>query len=159
MDSPFAPDPTPRVRTFSAATESSRRDPLTYDATMAGKAFPVIYTEDVPRLAAFYGSLGFEIVYRFPPDDEAGYVSMQRGECTLGVVTIDSPKHLIGIDVGSGPRFEMFVYVDDLDACVERLRSDGTKVFSEPQDMPWGERLSYVADPDGNPVALSQEAG
>ena len=53
----------------------------------------------------------------------------------------------------------MFVYVDDLDACVETLRADGVRIFSEPQDMPWGERLSYVSDPDGNPVALAQAVG
>jgi lactoylglutathione lyase len=125
---------------------------------MPGRAFPVIYTEDVPRLEAFYTVLGFEVVYRFPPDDEAGYVSMQRGESSLGIVTTESPKMLIGVEAGPGPRFEMFVYVDDLDALVERFRGDGTKVFAEPQDMPWGERLAYVADPDGNPVALAQQA-
>ena len=126
---------------------------------MPGRAFPVIYTDDVPRLARFYGSLGFETVYRFPPEDEAGYVSMQRGDSTLGIVTTESPKQLIGVEAGSGPRFEMFVYVDDLDACVDRLRGDGVRVFSEPQDMPWGERLAYVADPDGNPFALAQAVG
>ena len=29
-------------------------------------------------------------------------------------------------------------------------------VLAEPEDMPWGERMAYVSDPDGNPVALAQ---
>jgi hypothetical protein len=30
-----------------------------------------------------------------------------------------------------------------------------TTVLPEPADMTWGERVAYVADPDGNPVALA----
>jgi lactoylglutathione lyase len=118
------------------------------------RAFPVIYTHDVNRLVSFYESLGFAVQYGFPPDDP-GYVGLSRGTSDLGIVTVDSPRELIGIDVGEGPRFEMFIYVDDLDATVNGLREAGTPVLKEPADMPWGERLAYVTDPDGNPVALA----
>jgi lactoylglutathione lyase len=43
------------------------------------------------------------------------------------------------------------VYVDDLDATIAKLRD---RLLREPQDMPWGERIAYVRDPDNNPVAL-----
>jgi lactoylglutathione lyase len=46
--------------------------------------------------------------------------------------------------------------VDDVDAAVERAQGDGAPVLREPQDMPWGERIAHVSDPDGNPVALAQ---
>ena len=49
----------------------------------------------------------------------------------------------------------MFVYVDDVDDAVEGLRATGAAVLREPADMPWGERVAYVSDPDGNPVALA----
>ena len=32
----------------------------------------------------------------------------------------------------------------------------GATVFRKPQDMPWGERVAWVADPEGNPVALAE---
>jgi hypothetical protein len=51
----------------------------------------------------------------------------------------------------------MFIYVDEVDATVDDLRID-TTVLREPADMPWGERVAYVADPDGNPVALAASA-
>ena len=57
--------------------------------------------------------------------------------------------------MGEGPRFEMFIYVEDVDAAIETLRGSGTKVLKDPEDMPWGERIAYVVDPDGNPVALA----
>jgi lactoylglutathione lyase len=57
--------------------------------------------------------------------------------------------------MGAGPRVEMFVYVDDVDTLVTSLRAEGVPVLREPEDMPWGERIATVTDPDGNPVALA----
>jgi lactoylglutathione lyase len=62
---------------------------------------------------------------------------------------------LAGVEPGPGPRHELFVYVDDVDATVTALRDDGGRVLREPADMPWGERVAYVADPEGNVVALA----
>jgi len=56
---------------------------------------------------------------------------------------------------GTAPRFEMFVYVDDVDGTVDRLRRAGTNILRQAEDMPWGERVGYVSDPDGNPVAVA----
>ena len=47
----------------------------------------------------------------------------------------------------------MYVYVDDVDKVVARLRAEEVKVLKDPADMPWGERIATIADPDGNPVA------
>jgi lactoylglutathione lyase len=49
----------------------------------------------------------------------------------------------------------MFVYVEDVDSEVERLRATTSAILCEPASMPWGERVAYVTDPDGNPVALA----
>jgi lactoylglutathione lyase len=65
------------------------------------------------------------------------------------------PEAQLGITVGTAPRFELFVYVDDVEAEVERFRGQGYRVLQEPATMPWGERQAYLADPDGNPVALA----
>ena len=49
----------------------------------------------------------------------------------------------------------MYVYVDDVDGLTETLRGQGIQILREPAIMPWGERLAYIADPDGNPVGLA----
>jgi lactoylglutathione lyase len=122
------------------------------------RAFPVFYARDVASMARFYEWLGFAIVYQFPPDDDdPGYVTMQRGDSSLGITTVASPELLIGVTVGTAPRFEMFVYVEGVDTTVRDLRAAGLSVLKQPQDMPWGERLAYVADPKGNPVALATQ--
>jgi lactoylglutathione lyase len=60
--------------------------------------------------------------------------------------------------MGNGPRFEMYLYVADLDGLVARLRGVGVRVLRDPEDMPWGERIATVADTEGNPVALCAES-
>jgi lactoylglutathione lyase len=79
---------------------------------------------------------------------------MRRGTAELGVVDAGWPAEQYGRPLGTGPRFEMFVYVDDVDRLVTQLRQ-WAPVLREPADMPWGERSAYVCDPNNNPVALA----
>jgi lactoylglutathione lyase len=125
---------------------------------MPERAFPVIYSTDVERSVRFYQHLGFASHFRLPPEGEAGYVGLRRGDYELAIVTTQSPEQLIGVKVGSDPRFEMFVYAD-VDETVAQLRGVDGRVLKGPEDMFWGERVAYVADPDGNPVALAMAAG
>jgi len=122
--------------------------------TQAGRAFPVVYARDVSRTAGFYERLGFERHFQQPAEGEPGYVGLRRGTHELAVVDAAWPQDHYGIETGDGVRFELFVYVADVDAIVEELRAEAP-VLGEPADMPWGERVAYVADPDGNPVALA----
>jgi lactoylglutathione lyase len=120
------------------------------------RAFPVLYATDVETVAAFYAALGFEERVRMPgPDGRAGYLGLQRDAAELAVTTEESPRMLAGVEPGPGPRHELFVYVEDLDTTVSELRRDGAKVLREPAEMPWGERLAFVTDPEGNVVTLA----
>lgn len=125
--------------------------------SVTGRAFPVLYAVDVDRCVRFYLRLGFLEHFRLPADGAAGYVGLSRGAAELAVTTVQSPQQLLGVEVGSQPRFELFLYVDDVDKLVLDLRRDGATVLREPADMPWGERVGYVADPEGNPVALAAQ--
>jgi lactoylglutathione lyase len=123
---------------------------------MSTRAFPVLYAKDVERLAGFYGELGFEEHVRLPsPDGSAGFIGLRRGVAELAITTEDSPRMLAGVEPGPGPRHELFVYVEDVDATVVALREGGATVLREPADMPWGERVGFVADPEGNVVSLA----
>jgi lactoylglutathione lyase len=123
---------------------------------MPGQAFPVIYSADVERSAAFYAALlDFKELFRYPPEGAAGYVGLRRGDDRLGVVAAGWSEERLGIAVGSGPRFELYTYVDVVDDALAAARAAGAPVLREAEDMPWGERVAVVADPDGNPVALA----
>jgi len=42
------------------------------------------------------------------------------------------------------------LYVDDCDAMVAQMKSNGARVLMEPTDMFWGERFARVRDPFGH---------
>jgi lactoylglutathione lyase len=127
---------------------------------MPGQVFPVIYAADVERSAAFYTELlDFQELFRYPPEGEAGYVGLRRGDDRLGVVAAGWSEERLGMAVGSGLRFELYTYVDVVDDALAAARAAGAPVLREPEDMPWGERIAVIADPDGNPVTLAAPVG
>ncbi|MFI5692432.1 VOC family protein [Kribbella sp. NPDC051586] len=124
-------------------------------AQLHRKAFPVLYVTNVSRSVEFYALLGYEQTYQFPLEGDPHYVGLERGDSSLGLSDVSWPEAQLGITVGTAPRFELFVYVDDVEAEVEVFRAAGHRVLQEPATMPWGERQAYLADPEGNPVALA----
>lgn len=120
------------------------------------RAFPVLYAKDVDALAGFYARLGFVETFRLADEQgDAGFMALQRGRAELGITTENSPRRLIGVEPGPGPRHELFVYVEDVDRMIASLRESGAEILKEPADMPWGERTSFVADPEGNLISLA----
>jgi lactoylglutathione lyase len=119
---------------------------------MTTRSFPVIWSRSVSRAQQFYARLGFEETYRRPSEGEPGYVSLRRGDSELGIVSTDWPRDELGIETGGAPRFELYVYVDNVDATMAQFQD---ALLKEAQDMPWGERVGYLRDPDGNPVVLA----
>lgn len=118
------------------------------------RAFPVVYVADVRLSARFYERFGFTVRYSHPNDLDPGYIKLARGVDELAVVDQRSPADLLGAGKGAGYRFEMYVFVDDVDLTIASLPDD-TVILRQPQDMSWGERIAYVSDPDGNPVVLA----
>ena len=122
---------------------------------MPGRAFPVLYARDVETTAAFYESLGLTRHFQLPAEGPAGYVGLKNQLSEMAIVAEQWPNDRYGIPRGPGPSFEMFIYVDDADATFAEFEGHGVTVISSPEDMPWGERVGFVRDPDGNPVAIA----
>jgi lactoylglutathione lyase len=114
--------------------------------------FPILVTADLNAALGFYRDLlGATVTYEFPgPDGVPGYVGLELGSSHLG----------IGRDPEAAAepseRFSLWVYADDCDAAIERLRAARVTIVSEPADQPWGERVARVLDPDGNMVIVGQ---
>lgn len=120
---------------------------------MFQEMFPILSTPDLPRALAFYRDLlGATVSYQFPATGEPGYVGLDLGRSQLGIgAETDAPDAADGTQ----QRFALWVYCDDCDAAVSKLRAAGVPVVEEPADQPWGERMATVTDPDGNKVIIA----
>jgi lactoylglutathione lyase len=123
-------------------------------------AFPIVYVEDLPAALRFYRDLlGFAVNYQFPEEGEPVFVGLDLNGSEIALADVSDPDaaaiHGRPLRPVSGHRFELCVYTEDVDGAVEELRAAGVTVLAEPVDQPWGERLAYVEDPDGNPVMIT----
>jgi lactoylglutathione lyase len=120
---------------------------------MITSLFPIVSTSDLSRALAFYRDLlGGSVTYEFPgPDGEPGYVGLEVGTSHLG---IGRDPAAAGEGGEARRAISLWVYAQDCDAVVERLRAAGVPIVEEPTDQPWGERVARVRDPDGNEVIV-----
>jgi predicted enzyme related to lactoylglutathione lyase len=117
--------------------------------------FPIVTSADLERLLPFYTDvLGGEKVYQFPPEGAAAYVSVRFGKASLGLGHDPEYRRPAGT-----PPICLWLYVDDIVASVEQIRSAGGRITQEPADQPWGEKEARAEDPDGNLLVLGQRAG
>jgi lactoylglutathione lyase len=118
--------------------------------------FPMLSVADLRRTVAFYGDLlGGREAYRFPADEPV-FVTLKLGESEIGLGAVtDRPMHGRPQRPAQGHRIELCVYVDSVDETVAAARRSGVAVVLAPVDQPWGERVAYLEDPDGNLVMLA----
>ena len=121
-----------------------------------GEVFPIINCIDLAATRAWYervlsGTLG----YRFPEAGEADYVTLRigTGQVALGRGTVpalygQTPRPATGHPV------DLCVYVPDLAAVVAAAAGD---VVVPPAEMPWGERVAYLRDPEGTMILVIQD--
>ena len=126
---------------------------------MASKLFPMLSCGDLERSLAFYGDLlGGVETYRFPEQGAPSFIALTVGESSeigLGGVAAE-PLHGQPQRPASGHRVELCVYVDEVDAVFARAGAEGFEPVAGPTDMPWGERVAWITDPDGNLVMLTR---
>ena len=120
--------------------------------------FPIVYARDVERSVRFYrDAFGFEPAFRWPPEGPLEYAFLRLGEQAIGVGQSSAVGPAIGHapDAAAPARFELCIYTDDVDAAAGHLRAIGAQQLHAVQDMPWGERIAYFSDPDGNPIHVA----
>ena len=113
---------------------------------------PIIVTNDLDRLLAFYTELlGARELMRFPDDGPVFYVGLAIGDSELGLSSDAA------VSPGDPGRMLLSIDVADVDALLPRVEGLGGEATSGANDMPWGQRVAHIKDPDGNVVNLTQE--
>lgn len=118
---------------------------------MSATVQPVIATSDLDRLLRFYTELFGAVQFlRVPDDGPMFYVGLSVGNSELGLVVNND------IEGGTSGRMLLSIDVPSVDALLERVEAAGGTVLGPPNDMPWGQRVAHISDPDGNDVNLTQ---
>jgi lactoylglutathione lyase len=121
---------------------------------MATRSMPNIFTRGIEAALVFYrDQLGFTTVYQVPAVGQPEHVVLSRGDSQLALST-DRAIAAVRLEPSSGNAFELIVWYDDVDAEAARLGAAGAPVLVEPYQHAAGHRRAYVADPDGNWLAL-----
>ena len=63
-----------------------------------------------------------------------------------------------GKDMPMPPSWIYYIHVDDVDAAVGRAKSKGAKVMNGPMDVPGGDRIAQLSDPQGVFFAMHSSA-
>jgi lactoylglutathione lyase len=123
-------------------------------------AYTILYVQDVPRSLAFYQE-AFGLQLRF--QHESG----DYGELDTGATRLAFSSRTLMTQLGKNPAaadaaapcFEIAFSTDDVPAAVARAVAAGAALKQAPQDMPWGQTVAYVVDPDGFLVEICTPLG
>ncbi|MFG2099519.1 VOC family protein [Micromonospora echinaurantiaca] len=117
----------------------------------------ILFSEDVPRAAAFYSRLGFTETFRVPTEGEPIHVDLVLDGYKIGIASVASTRNDHGLDpVPEGQRAAVILWTDDTAAAYAELTASGAPALAAPHT--WLDRLliAWTADPDGNPIQLVQ---
>lgn len=125
---------------------------------MATRLIPMLSCGDLERSLVFYRDLlGGAEAYRFPEQGAPEFMALRIGESEIGLGPIPAqPLHGRPQRPATGHRMELCVYVDDVDEVFARAGAAGFETVADPAPTPWGERIAWLADPDGNLVMLTR---
>jgi lactoylglutathione lyase len=121
------------------------------EATQGARlGYVILYVEDLDRAVEFYTAT-FGLAERFKQEL---YAELDTGETTLSLAQRDFVEEHFGVSLpqaGLGTSEVGFVVEKaDVDRVYQRAMGQGVTPVLPPADQPWGQRVSYVRDPDGH---------
>lgn len=114
-----------------------------------------LFVEDVPAAKAFYEDVfGVETVFE---DDSSACVRFDG--LFVNLVSVTAAEELVDAVASrlAGSRFQLSIWVDDVDAVCSALEARGVALLSGPVDREWGMRTATFADPAGHSWEIAQE--
>ena len=119
---------------------------------------PNLYTADMERAVGFYRDLlGGTQTFRTPAEGIPVHVELRIGDVIIALSRREAVPRQGLPEPAAGNPMELVVGCDSTDEAIAALRAAGTPVLVEPHSHPSGHRRAYVADPDGNWIALASK--
>ena len=114
---------------------------------------PVLLVPDVREALAHYRDvLGFEVEAWSGEPTDYGYAS--RDACTIHLGRGERAHP--NAELRPPDLFDVYLYVDDVEALRERARSAGADIVNELVEQPNGDRRCDIRDPEGHMWSFAQ---
>ena len=117
--------------------------------------YTILYVQDVRKTVAFYTAafgLGAKFVH-----ESGDYGELDTGNTCLAfcshAMLRQMGKHPVAADA-KAPCFEIALVTEDVPAALAQALAAGAEKIQDPKQMPWGQTIAYVADPNGFLVEL-----
>lgn len=135
----------------SSKSQTSRAQPETFRARSLSVSLTVKYL--AKSLAWYRDVVGFHVGKTYEREGKLMGARLQAGAVQILINQDDGAK---GLDRVKGEGFSIyFTTTQSVDELAARIKSQGGTLDTEPTDMPWGERVFRVRDPDGFRLAIS----
>lgn len=115
-----------------------------------------LFVEDLQAAKTFYLEVfGVEVLF----EDEAS-VALGFGNIIINLLGVHNALEIV--DPGavatrdSGSRFQLSIWVPDVDAVCLELQKRGVELLAGPRDRPWGMRTANFVDPAGHSWEIGQ---
>jgi catechol 2,3-dioxygenase-like lactoylglutathione lyase family enzyme len=115
-----------------------------------------LFVEDLAAAKIFYQEIfGVRVLF----EDESS-VAVQFENVIVNLLRVTSAGEIVAPGVvanrESGSRFQLSIWVDDVDAVCTELRKRGVRLLAGPMDRPWGMRTANFIDPAGHSWEVGQ---
>jgi catechol 2,3-dioxygenase-like lactoylglutathione lyase family enzyme len=116
-----------------------------------------LFVEDLQAAKAFYVDVfGVPVIF----EDESS-VAVKFENLIVNLLHVESAREIVEPGaVGtrdSGSRFQLSIWVPDVDAVCKELQRRGVKLLTGPRDRPWGLRTANFVDPAGHSWEVGQK--
>jgi catechol 2,3-dioxygenase-like lactoylglutathione lyase family enzyme len=115
-----------------------------------------LFVEDLEAAKAFYRDVfALEVAYE---DENSACVKF--GELIINLLRTDAAKELVEPGAVASPeagsRFQLSIWLDDVDATCALLEERGVTLLTGPVDRAWGMRTATFTDPAGHSWEIAQ---
>jgi len=110
-----------------------------------------LFVEDLQTAKSFYEAVfGVDVVF----EDETS-VCVKFDQLFVNLLVNSSAEQQVEPAPVAGPesgsRFQLSIWIDDVDAACTALEERGVELLTGPVDREWGMRVATFIDPDGHP--------
>jgi catechol 2,3-dioxygenase-like lactoylglutathione lyase family enzyme len=106
---------------------------------------------DLPALRSFYSGLGWELAIE--GDDFCGFATSGAVLTLFPRASLADDSHTTEAPPNEGIAMSIAINVNEreqVDAALDGVRAAGGRILKEPEDLEWGGRSCYWADPENN---------